>query len=94
MTRQHKLFLRVVLRLDQAGSALFIVVALAAAVALAVVGPVDAVLWVLGVGVIAYAAALALLGVCMAYGLTRAASRGEEVSPQLWKSVLMYGGDR
>lgn len=90
MTRQRKRFLRLVLRLDQAGSAVFIAVALAAAVVLAVVGPVSAVLWVLGLSVIAYAAALALLGVFMAYGLARAASRGEEIPPHLWKSILMY----
>lgn len=94
MTRQRHRFLRVVLRLDQAGSAVFIVGALAAALVLAIVGPVRLALLVLGVSVIAYAAALALLGVCMAYGLVRAASRGEEVSPQLWRSILMYGADR
>lgn len=83
-------FLRLVLRLDQAGSAVFIVVALAAALVLAVVGPLRIALLVLGLSVIAYAAALAVLGVCMAYGLARAARRGEEVSPRVWKSILMY----
>ena len=69
---------------------MFIAVALLAAVALAVVGPVPVILWVLGLCMIAYALALAVLGVFMAYGLARAARRGEEVSPRLWKSILMY----
>ncbi|HJQ48055.1 MAG TPA: hypothetical protein VJ870_17305 [Amycolatopsis sp.] len=86
--------LRLVLRLDQAGSAIFIAVALLTAVVLGFVGPAGAVLWVLGLSVIVYAAALALLGVCMAVGLTRAARRGDEVTPHTWKSLLLYNDHR
>ncbi|TNC22099.1 hypothetical protein [Amycolatopsis alkalitolerans] len=85
--------LRWVLRLDQAGSAAFIVVALAAVPALVLVGPTPVVLWVLGVGVILYAAALAALGVLMAWGLSRSAIRGQTVSSRLWKSILLFSDD-
>lgn len=83
-------FLRLVLRLDQAGSAAFIVVALAAVPAFVWFGSVRLVLWMLGVALMVYAVALALLGVLMAFGLTRLASRHDQLTPQAWRSLLSY----
>lgn len=83
-------FLRVVLRLDQAGSAAFIVVALAAVPAFMWFGSVRLVLWTLGVALMAYALALGLLGVLMAFGLTRLASRNDQLTAQVWRSILSY----
>lgn len=82
--------LYLVLRLDQAGSAAFIVVALLAAPVLALLAPFPVVVWVLGLALMAYAVMLAVLGGCMAWGLARRAARGEEVPPELWRSLLGF----
>ncbi|GDY31675.1 hypothetical protein [Gandjariella thermophila] len=87
--RQHRL-LRLVLRLDQAGSAAFIVVALAAAPLLGLLAAFPAARWALGVLFIGYAVALAALGVCMAYGLSRSMCRGEDLPAGMWVSLLMF----
>ncbi len=88
--RKHR-WLRLVLRLDQAGSAAFIVVALAIAPALVLLPALRTVLlWVVGLGVIAYAVALAALGVFMACGLSRSMARRDELSVRMWRSVLGF----
>jgi hypothetical protein len=87
--REHR-SLRLVLRLDQAGSAAFIVVSLAAAPALGLVAMFPAALRVVGLLFIGYALALAVLGVFMAYGLTRSMSRGDEFPTQWWMSLLRF----
>jgi hypothetical protein len=83
-------FLRLVLRLDQAGSAAFIAVALVVAPALGLLAGSHAALLLVGVLFIAYAVALAALGVWMAFGLSRLLLRGEQLPDQTWVSVLMY----
>jgi hypothetical protein len=83
-------FLRLVMRLDQAGSAAFIVVALLAAPTLTWLAGFPTALRVVGMLLLGYAVALAALGVCMAYGLSRSLSRGEELPDQMWISLLMY----
>lgn len=82
--------LRLVLRLDQAGSAAFIVVALTAVPAFVWFGSMRVVWWILGGALLAYALALALLGVLMACGLTRLMSRGDQLTPRAWRSLLSY----
>jgi len=92
MRTRHRL-LRLVLRLDQAGSAAFIVLAPALVVSvpvLALLAPMRTVLWVVGAAVIAYAVALALLGVFMACGLTRSMARRDELSLRMWRSLLGF----
>lgn len=84
-------WLRLVLRLDQAGSAAFIVLALAIAPAMALLPALRGVLlWVVGLGVIVYAVALAVLGVFMAGGLSTSMVRGDEFSPRMWRSLLGF----
>ena len=83
--------LRLILRLDQAGSAAFIVIALGIAPALVVVAPLRTVLlWLVGAVVIAYAIALAVLGIFMACGLSRAMARGDELSTRMWRSIIGF----
>jgi hypothetical protein len=83
-------FLRLVLRLDQAGSAAFIIVALATVPAFVLLGPMRALLSLLELALIAYAMGLGVLGVFMACGLARLLRRGEELPPHLWRSMLMF----
>lgn len=91
--RRHRL-LRLTLRLDQAGSFAFIPIALAAAPALVVFGPTRTIVWLIWMSLTIYAVWLGLLGFCMAYGLTRAALRGETLTEQWWQSLLHYSSKR
>lgn len=79
---KHRL-LRLVLRLDQAGSAVFILFA----PALLLLPPMRIVLlWL----VIGYAGALAALGVFMAWGLTRSMARSDELPMAMYRSLLGF----
>lgn len=88
--REHR-WVRLVVRLDQAGSAAFIVVALALAPASVLIPTLRTVLlWMVGLGVIAYAVALAALGVFLACGLSRLMARGDELPMRTWRSLLGF----
>lgn len=88
--RKHR-GLRLVLRLDQAGSAAFIALALGIAPALVLLPALRTVLlWAVGLGVIVYAVALAVLGVFMACGLSRTMARRDELSMRMWRSLLGF----
>ena len=82
--------LRLVMRGDQAASAYFIPVSLIAVVVLATVDlphPVVIAIW-LFLSVVAIW--LALAGVLMAWGLSAAMVRGEDLPDKWWESMLMF----
>jgi hypothetical protein len=84
--RAHR-FLRLTMRLDQAGSAAFIALALALAPVLALLSPFGNLLWLVGPLVAFCAVSLAALGFLNAWGLSRVAVRGEELPDDVWESV-------
>lgn len=89
MAQRHRRGLYLILRLDQAGSAAFIPLALATAPTVAFFDPsptVETVLWSVW---LVYAVWLAALGVAMACGLARTLRRGE-VLPDDWWNALLY----
>ena len=86
MTRKHRL-LGVVLRLDQAGSAGYIAVALVITPVLTLISPLRHLMWLVGLVLGASGLALGLLGFLMAWGLTVAMARGDDLPDHVWKSV-------
>ena len=92
MARRHRRGLYLILRLDQAGSAAFIPLALATAPTVAFFDPSPTVETVLWSAWLLYAVWLAALGVAMACGLGRALRRGE-VLPDDWWNALLYVRD-
>ena len=92
MARRHRRWLYLILRLDQAGSAAFIPLALATAPTVAIFDPGPTVETVLWSAWLLYAVWLAALGVAMACGLGGALRRGE-VLPDDWWNALLYVRD-
>ena len=88
MAREHRL-LRLVLRMDQAGSAGYIALALVTAPILTLIGPLRQLMWLVGVVLGVSGLALGLLGFLMAWGLTVTMARGEELPEQMWRSLLL-----
>jgi hypothetical protein len=86
MAREHRL-LRLVLRMDQAGSSGYIVLALLTAPILTLVSPLRHLMWLVGLVLGVSGLALGLLGFLMAWGLTVTMARGEELPEQVWESV-------
>lgn len=85
--------LRLVLPLDAVASGAMIVVVLATVPALVVWGT-SAVMWVIGLLLIGYAVALAVMGAIMAAVLAAAAARGsDEFPPQLWLVLRGHSND-
>lgn len=84
--RRYRL-LHLVLRLDQAGSAGYIALALLTPPILVIVSPVRQLMWLVGLVLGLAGLALGLLGFLMAWGLTVAMSRGEELPEHIWQSV-------
>ncbi|MFC0434720.1 hypothetical protein [Kutzneria buriramensis] len=85
---KHRL-LRLVLKMDQAGSAGYIVVALLTAPIVAIISPLRHLMWLVGLLLGVSGLALGLLGFLMAWGLTVTMARGEEVPDHVWKFVRM-----
>ncbi|MBJ8347748.1 hypothetical protein [Antrihabitans sp. YC2-6] len=83
----HRL-LRLVLKCDRAGSAWFIGIALALAPLLVLVEPLRDMDWLIFVPMLGFAIWLALLGVCMALGLTLSAHAGEDLPENWWLTML------
>jgi hypothetical protein len=88
MAREHRL-LRLVLRMDQAGSSAYIVLALLTAPVLTLISPLRHLMWLVGLVLGVSGLALGLLGFLMAWGLTVTVARGEELPKQVWESVKM-----
>jgi hypothetical protein len=88
MAREHRL-LRLVLRMDQAGSAGYIALALVATPILTLISPLRELMWLVGLVLGVSGLALGLLGFLMAWGLTVTMARGEELPEQLWRSLLL-----
>ena len=88
MTGKHRL-LRLVLKMDQAGSAGYIAVALVAAPVLTLISPLRQLMWLVGLVLGVSGLALGLLGFLMAWGLTVVMASGEELPDQVWQSVRM-----
>jgi hypothetical protein len=84
--RKHRL-LRLVLKMDQAGSAGYIAVALLTAPIVAIISPLRHLMWLVGLLLGISGLALGLLGILMAWGLTATMARGEEVPDHIWKFV-------
>lgn len=74
--------------MDRAGSAYFIGITLACAPALVLVDALSGLTWLLWVALIAFAVWLAVLGVCMAWGLTVSATRGDDLPDLWWESMI------
>ena len=74
--------------MDRAGSAYFIGITLACAPALVLVDALHSLIWLLWVALILFAVWLAVLGVCMAWGLTVSAVRGDDLPDFWWESML------
>lgn len=87
----HRL-LRAILRMDRAGSAYFIGITLACAPALVLVDALNSLMWLLWVALIVFAVWLAVLGVCMAWGLTVSAARGDDLPDLWWESMIGVRG--
>lgn len=87
MTSQHS-FLRLILRLDRSGSAQFVGIALFLAPLLMIFEPLRRFEWLIWLPVMAGAVWLALLGVCMAWGLTLTAARGHDLPENWWLTML------
>ncbi|HEY5853669.1 MAG TPA: hypothetical protein VIW24_06340 [Aldersonia sp.] len=93
MATRHRRGLYLILRLDQAGSAAFIPLALTTAPTVAFFDPgptVEAMLWSAW---LLYAVWLAALGVAMACGLGRALRRGEVLPDDWWNALLNVRDD-
>jgi len=88
MARKHRL-LRLVLRMDQAGSAGYIALALVTTPILTLISPLRQLMWLVGIVLGVSGLALGLLGFLMAWGLTVTMARGEEVPEQMWRSLLL-----
>jgi len=88
MARKHRL-LRLVLRMDQAGSAGYIALALVTTPILTLINPLRQLMWLVGIVLGVSGLALGLLGFLMAWGLTVTMARGEEVPEQMWRSLLL-----
>ncbi len=86
MDREHRL-LRLVLRMDQAGSSGYIVLALLTAPILTLISPLRHLMWLVGLVLGVSGLALGLLGFLMAWGLTVTMARGEDLPEQVWQSV-------
>ena len=86
MTRKHRL-LRLVLRMDPAGSSAYIVLALVTAPILMLISPLRQLMWLVGLVLGISGLALGLLGFLMAWGLTVAMARGEDLPDHVWESV-------
>jgi hypothetical protein len=86
MARKHRL-LRLVLRMDQAGSSGYVVLALLTAPILTLISPLRHLMWLVGLVLGVSGLALGLLGFLMAWGLTVTMARGEELPEQVWESV-------
>ena len=86
MTRKHRL-LRLVLKMDQAGSAGYIAIALVTTTILTMVSPLRQLMWLVGLVLGISGLALGLLGFLMAWGLTVTIARGEDLPEQVWKAV-------
>ncbi|MBD0323435.1 MAG: hypothetical protein ICV72_08620 [Aldersonia sp.] len=82
--------LRLILRMDRAGSAYFVGLGVLTAPVLVLADPPAAIVWLMWIGWIGFAIWLAALGVFMAWGLTRSAMRGEELDEQWWRSMIDY----
>ncbi|MFI9380400.1 hypothetical protein [Kutzneria sp. NPDC052558] len=88
MARKHRL-LRLVLRMDQAGSAGYIALALVTTPILTLISPLRQLMWLVGLVLGISGLALGLLGFLMAWGLTVTMARGEELPEQLWRKLLL-----
>jgi len=88
MARKRRL-LRLVLRMDQAGSAGYIALALVTAPILTLISPLRQLMWLVGIVLGVSGLALGLLGFLMAWGLTVTMARGEELPEQIWRSLLL-----
>ena len=88
MARKHSL-LRLVLKMDQAGSAGYIAVALVATPILTLISPLRQLMWLVGLVLGVSGLALGVLGFLMAWGLTVVMASGEELPDQVWQSVRM-----
>ena len=86
MAREHRL-LRLVLRMDQAGSSGYLVLALLTAPILTLISPLRHLMWLVGLVLGVSGLALGLLGFLMAWGLTVTMARGEDLPEQVWQSV-------
>jgi hypothetical protein len=73
---------------DRAASAWFVGLGLLAIPVLVIVGPLRGLQWLLAAAVIAGAVWLALAGVLMAWGLTAAMRRGDDLDDDWWTSML------
>ncbi|MCX5045487.1 hypothetical protein OG921_20160 [Aldersonia sp. NBC_00410] len=91
-THAHPM-LRLILRMDRAGSAYFVGMGVLTAPVLMLADPPEAIVWLMWVGWIGFAVWLAALGVFMAWGLTRSAMRGEELDEDWWRSMIDYPAD-
>lgn len=90
MTRNRHRGLHLIMRCDQAGSAAFIVIALITGPALAIFGPHGWVLGLIWTAVSLFGLWLGLLGIGMAYGLTRTMLRGEELPDEFFAELMLY----
>ncbi|KAA0017365.1 hypothetical protein [Antrihabitans cavernicola] len=81
---------RLILRLDQAGSFWFIPIALVTAPALVFMDPGRIVVTLVWSVLAGYALWLGLLGVFMAIGLTLSMARGVEFPDRWWETMLKY----
>ncbi|WP_084436838.1 hypothetical protein [Aldersonia kunmingensis] len=82
--------LRLILRMDRAGSAYFVGLGVLTAPVLMLTDPPELIVWLMWIGWIGFAIWLAALGVFMAWGLTRAALRGQELDENWWRSMIDY----
>jgi hypothetical protein len=86
MTRKHRL-LHVVLKMDQAGSAGYIAVALVTTPILTLISPLRQLMWLVGLVLGVSGLALGLLGFLMAWGLTVSMARGDDIPEHILRSV-------
>lgn len=82
--------LRLVMRLDQFGSCWFIPLSLLSAPFLVVFDPPRPVVIAIVSGLVFVAIWLAVLGVLMAWGLTLAMARGDELPDRWWETMLYF----
>jgi hypothetical protein len=87
-TRRHRL-LHVVMKMDQAGSAGYVVAALVTTPILLLISPLRQLMWLVGLVLGISGLALGLLGFLMAWGLTVSMTRGEEIPEHILSSVRM-----
>ncbi|GAA3436589.1 hypothetical protein [Kutzneria kofuensis] len=86
MTGKNRL-LHVVMKMDQAGSAGYIAVALVTTPILMLISPLRQLMWLVGLVLGISGLALGLLGFLMAWGLTVTMARGGDVPEHILKSV-------